>query len=116
MAADTRLQPWRVEKGERDTATFPVLFPDNTPFPIDGWNVTATIWDRPGGTLLYAVPSPNVTVDPDENRIVLVIPAPVSAAWTWWTGWYQVDISDPSSDPDDPSTYRVLNGAFVVDP
>jgi hypothetical protein len=57
-----------------------------------------------------------VTIDPDENTIVLVITAPASAAWTWWTGWYQVVISDPGSDPDDPSTYRVLNGVFVVDP
>jgi hypothetical protein len=116
MATDTRLEPWRVEKGERKTATFPVLFPDATPFPIDGWTVTATIYDRPAGTVLYTVPSENVTIDPDENTIRLVIPAPVSAAWTWWTGWYQVVISDPGSDPDDPSTFRVLNGVFVVDP
>jgi hypothetical protein len=116
MATDTRTEPWRVEKGERETATFPVLFPDDSPFPIDGWNVTATIWDRPGGTLLYTVPSANVTIDPDENTVVIVITAPASTAWTWWTGHYQVVITDPGSDPDDPSTYRVLHGVFVVDP
>jgi hypothetical protein len=115
MAADTRLQAWRVERGERETARFPILDVDGAPFPIDGWNVTATIRDRPDGTLLHTWPSQNVTVDPDENAIVLVVPAPVSAAWAFTTGYYAVQITDPGSDPDDPSTYRVLHGVFVVD-
>jgi hypothetical protein len=115
MAADTRLQPWRIEKGERESVTFPVLDVDGNPFPIDGWNVTATVRTRPNGALLYTWPSQNVTVDPDNNAIVLVIPAPTSTAWTFTTGHYSVQITDPGSDPADPSTYRVLHGVFVVD-
>lgn len=116
MATDTKIEPWRVEKGEREPLSFPVLQPNGTAFPIDGWEVTATIRDRPGGTLLYTFPAGHAVVNSDENTVELLVPAPVSTAWTWWTGWYAVEISDPATDPDDPATYRVLAGPLVVDP
>jgi hypothetical protein len=115
MALDTKIEPWRVEKGERETLSFPILG-GGEPFPIDGWTVTATIHDRPAGTLLYTFPAGQVVVDPDENAVQLTVPAPVSATWAWWTGWYSVFITDPNTDLDDPATYRVLAGPLVVDP
>jgi hypothetical protein len=116
MATDTKIEGWRVEKGERETLTFPVLDVAGEPFPIDGWEVTATIRDRPGGTLLYTFPAEQAVVNSDENTVQLVLPAPVSTAWSWWTGWYSIFIQDPDTDPDDPAAYRVLAGPFVVDP
>jgi hypothetical protein len=116
VTSDTAVQAWRVEAGERETLTFTVLDADGQLFPLDGWAASATIRDRPGGTLLYTFPAENVAVDTDENSIVLTVPAPVSAGWTFTLGHYSVFITDPATDPDDPATYRVLAGAFVVDP
>jgi hypothetical protein len=116
MAADTKIAAWRVEKGERETLTFPVLDAGGDPFPIDGWTVVATVRDRPDGTLLYTFPAGQAVVNSDENTVDLLVPAPVSALWTWWIGWYSVFIHDPATDPDDPAIYRVLAGPLIVDP
>jgi hypothetical protein len=110
---DTRTEAWRVERGERETATFPVLTGADL-FPIEGWSVSAQILDR-DDELLYDFPTDHASVNPDDNTVQLLIPAPVSALWTWTTARYRVEISDPSSDPADPATYRVLQGVLVLD-
>lgn len=116
MASDTTEAPWRIEQGERETVTFQVQNSTGGPFPADGWTITATIKTRPGGALLYTFPSSNVIFDPDQNTVQLVIPGPVSAAWTWTTGHYKVKITNPNTNPADPATYWILRGLLIVDP
>lgn len=113
--SDTLEQAWRIEQGERETMTFPVENADGL-FPIDGWDIEATIKTRPGGQLLYTFPAEHIVFDPDDNTVQLVIPGPVSALWTWTTGRYKVMITNPDTDPNDPATYRVLQGPLVIDP
>jgi hypothetical protein len=110
---DTRTEAWRVERGERETATFPVLTGTDL-FPIEGWSVSAQILDR-DGVVLYDFPAEQVSSNTDDNTVQLLIPAPVSALWTWTTARYRVLITEPGSDPADPATYRVLQGVLVLD-
>jgi hypothetical protein len=116
MATDTAQVAWRVKKGSRKTLSVPVVDLDGEPLPVDGWDVTATVLERPGETVLYTFPTEHIVIDTDENVVRLVVPAPVSAAWAWHIGFYLVIITDPATDPDDPATYRVLSGPFIADP
>ena len=112
--SDTTDFAWRVEQGERETIHIPILDSDNAEYLIDGWEVDATIKDRPGGTVLYTWPGEQITVN--GNIIELVVPAAVSLTWTWTVGWWRVKITDPTSDENDPTVYRVIQGPFVVEP
>lgn len=116
MATDTRHEVWRIEQGERATATFPILNTEDELFPIDGWDVEALFRTRPGGDLLYTFPLENITLNSDDNTVTLVVPAPVSELWTWTTGWGRVRITNPDTVPEDPARYRVLTLTVVIDP
>lgn len=112
MAQET-VAPWRIQQGERKTLSAPIIDDNDDPFSVNGWTVDVKIKDRPGGTTLYTFPDEQVTVT-GGSTIELLIPAAVSAAWTFTTGWYRVMVSD--DDPDDPQAFQVLSGTFVVDP
>lgn len=114
--SDTRYWPWRVEQGERESITFDVLGVDDAPRSITGWTVDARIKARPGGAVLYAWPGQFVELSPSGEQITLTIPGPVSAVWTWRVGWWRVVVSDPSSDPTDPTVERIISGPLIVDP
>lgn len=111
-AVDTVNYGWRIEQGEREALDVPVL--DNgVPRVVTGWTIDAVIKDAPGGTVLYTFPPAQVVIN--EHIIQLIVPATVSAAWTWTVGWWRVKITAPDTDPADPETYRVAQGAFLVD-
>lgn len=115
MSADTTEFPWLVEAGERETLTFPILDGNGVAVAIPGWTVDAKIKTRPGGAVLYTFPTSAITVTTTVGSTVrLIIPASVSAAWTFTTGWYRVKVAD--DDPDDPNAFRVLAGPLIVDP
>lgn len=112
---DTRHWTWRVEAGEREAIDIPILQSDDvTPQDLTGYTIDAKIKTRPGGTVLYTFPLSQVIVE--DNIITLVIPAPVSATWTWSVGWWRLKVTAPDPDPADPETDRVIQGAFIVDP
>lgn len=111
-AVDTAEYAWRVEQGEREQLEIPVL--DNgVPRDLTGWTIDAVIKTEPGGTVLYTFPAAQIVVD--EHLIRLIVPGPVSAAWTWSVGWWRVLITAPDPDPVDPETYRVVKGPFLVE-
>lgn len=116
-SADTREELMRIEQGENWDWTFAVLDSGSSLFPITGWTVDAKIKNRPGGDTLYTFPSPAAQIVGGGAFIKLTVPAAVSAAWTWSTGWYRVKIreSEPPADPDNPIVQRIIQGAVVMD-
>lgn len=112
LSSETREYIWRVKQGAKERLIIPVL-DDGAPKDVTGFTVDAKVKTRPGGTVLYTWPSDLIEIDGDE--VALLIPAPVSAAWTWYAGWYRVKITDPASPPDDPEISRVLQGAIFID-
>lgn len=115
-ASDTRVYTWLVEQGERETLTFPVLNEAGSPTVITGWTVDARIKDRPGGATLYTWPSNLAQITGGGSSVTLTIPGPVSAGWTWTTGWFRVKVTDPSSDPADPAVHRIIAGPLIISP
>jgi hypothetical protein len=111
VTSDTTDFTWRIEQNENEALTFPVLDANGELFPIDGWAIDAKIKTRPGGATLYTWPSNLAVFDSDNNTLELSIPATVSAAWTFRTGWFRVVITSP-----DAASYRILSGIFVIDP
>lgn len=108
-------QAWRVTANQREQRSFDV-FEGSTEVDITGWTIDARIRTRPGGAVLHTFPADHTVIDGD-GRVVCTIPAPVSAAWAWTSGWYRIVVTDPDSpDPDDPARSRVLQGPLVVDP
>ncbi len=115
-APDTTTWTWHVEAGERQVLVIPVLDDTNAEFSVLGWTVDAKIKTRPGGETLYTWPAEHAEITDGGVSVTLTIPGPVSEAWLFREAWYRVEISDPASDPDDPSVERILQGQLVVDP
>jgi len=111
---DTRNFTWRIEAGEREVLSVPMLQADGvTPKDVTGYSVDAKIRDEQGGEVLYTFPPEHITISGSD--IELLIPGPVSAAWVWSVGWWRMVITVPDPDPLDPETDRVVQGAFIVD-
>lgn len=112
----TRTFAWRIEAGERETLTVPILDDAGQPFSIAGWTVDCKIRanHRRGATTLYTFPTEGIAVN--TTSVTLDIPAAVSASWNWELGWYRLKITDPATvTAGAPNTQRVLQGVFVVD-
>lgn len=114
--ADTRTYAWRIRQGRRERLLIPVVDAAGANFSITGWTIDAKIKTRPGGTVLHTVPPGDLELSGDGFTLTLIIPAPVSEAWTWRTGWYRVKVTDPASDPADPTVERPIEGPVTVDP
>lgn len=114
-SVDTTYFSWRCEQGEKETLIIPVLDADNALYFIDGWTIDAKIKNRAGGDTLYTWPAEHAEITNGGAFVTLTIPAPVSAEWTFRTGWFRVVVTDPNSDPDDPTSERILQGPFIVD-
>lgn len=105
---------WRVRANQRERRTFDVRSGPEDDIDVTGWTVDAKVRSRPGGTVLHTIDIADITIT--GSQVAVVIPAPISAAWAFTTGWYRIRVVDPASDVDDPEASRVLQGPFVVDP
>lgn len=114
-SVDTTYFVWRIEQGEKETLIIPVYDASNSLFFIPGWTIDAQIKTRAGGETLYTWPAEYAQVTNGDAFVTLTIPGPVSAAWTFRTGYFRVVVSDPDSDVDNPTAERILQGPFVMD-
>lgn len=113
---DTTYWPWRHEQGEGGRPLkVPVQNAEGNPFSIEGWTMDCVIKTRPGGSVLHTFPENRMALIDDGETIELTIPAPVSATWTWTTGWWRLKVRDPESDPANPTVERIASGPFILD-
>lgn len=111
---DTTTAAWRITANAKEQRSFDVLNSVDDEVDITGWTVDARIRTRPGGAVLHTFPADMIQIDSDQ--VILTVPAPVSGAWAWTTGWYRVVVSDPDSPAENPDKSRTLQGPVVVDP
>lgn len=115
LFGDTLEYAWRIEAGERERLSIPVLDEDGSAANLTGFTIDAKIKTAKGsGVVLYAFPPEHITVS--AGTVTLLIPGPVSAAWYWTVGWWRMVITAPNPNPLDPDSNRVIQGPFVVDP
>lgn len=82
-----------------------------TPVDLTGW--TATMQIRAfalSPTVLYDA-SPDITLGGAAGTITLAIPAATTEGFTWWSGVYDLLLTDPSG-----GVTRFLSGAVTVSP
>lgn len=119
----TTIRDWHITSGERSTRSFPVYNAGNALATITDWTVLVVFKTRRGGEVLYTLPAEHITiidttvgaVTTPDSTVRMVVPGPVSAAWTFTSGYYSVRITDPDTDPTDPDSSRVLAGGVWVD-
>lgn len=108
---DTLTWPWRIEQGEIETLTIPVLDGDDAAVTVTGWTVDAAVKTGPGGPVLYTWPAELAVAA--GTTVTLTIPPAVSSAWVWRSAYYRVKVVDPG---DATQVHRILQGPIVVDP
>lgn len=113
---DTTYFVWRHEQGQGGRPLrVPVVNDVGSPFSIDGWTVDCVIKTRPRGIVLHTFPADRAVIVDDGETVELTIPAPVSATWTWTTGWWRLKVTDPDSPVDNPHVERIAQGPFILD-
>lgn len=83
------------------------------PYDITGWTAKMQIRDSPGGTLLQTLTTSDSTIvlGGAAGTIRLVLAAAVTSAWTWRTGVYDLELTNPSA-----AVTRLLQGPVTVSP
>lgn len=87
------------------------------PIDITGWTARMQIRSRAGGTL-YATLATAGTVDGTitlggtAGTIRLLVAAGVTSLWTFRSGYYDLELTNPAIDP--ALVRRLLHGPFVL--
>lgn len=86
---------------------------DGSPLDLTGWNTRMEVRDKYGGTLLYRLDPTigNLILGGVAGTLTLVIPADVSAGWTWRGGLYDIEVIDPGG-----KVGRLLQGKIKLNP
>lgn len=106
----------RVEAGSFEPRFWVFTDPD-TGDPLDltqpGYEVTAAVASRPDGSgdILLDLPDNSVWRRTSTGRVYFEPPSVTSAAWTFRSGYCQIELAHPSGE-----TVRFFEGRFVVDP
>ena len=99
--------PLMVEQGADFTLSIPVLNVSAQPVSVNGWGVAgqirATLYDD---TVLQ-----ELDLTPSGSTVILHIPGATSAAWTFATGRYDVELTSPGGD-----ISRLVEGPVLVRP
>lgn len=89
----------------------PVINPDGTAADLTGWEPRAQVRKNvKDSTVLYewSVDDGNASIE--ESNVILTVPAPVSSAWTWRQGAYDVEVFNGTQ------VVRLTQGTIRVDP
>jgi hypothetical protein len=105
----------RVDLIIRNNATFKLTLTYQDPLtgaslPLTGWDVEMQFRDQAGGTLLATFnTSSGFTIDAPNGVVNFKVQPATIQGWTFSKGWYDIVMTDPSSDTD-----CWLEGVFEV--
>ncbi|MFG1873375.1 hypothetical protein ACGFIV_00880 [Sphaerisporangium sp. NPDC049003] len=87
------------------------------PIPISGMTARMQIRSRPdaSGTLYATLSTTDGSiVVGGAGTIRLMVDADVTSGWSFRTGYYDLELTDPSAEP--PKVRRLIGGSFVLSP
>lgn len=102
----------RINQGETFRLAVPVLDEDGEPVALSGMSARGQIRSHAAApTALYewATTAGNLALDGDD--VVLTVPAAASAAWTWRTARYDLELVDTGG-----FVTRLIEGHVIVHP
>jgi len=102
----------RINQGETFQVAIPVLDANGAPVSLSGMTARGQIRTHAADpTVLHEWTLGNSGIAFDANNVVLKVPATTSAAWTWRTGAYDVELTDGSGN-----VTRLVDGHVIVHP
>jgi hypothetical protein len=112
-----------IEKGTSFVISFQYLDSNNTPINLTNWCARLRWIDNTGTINTYYTSSTNedysFTLEPMDGKILFQIPAVKTAAITWTSARYDLDLQEPtnlysSSLQDNKKVFRILEGSISV--
>ncbi|MEQ4716096.1 hypothetical protein [Nonomuraea sp. B19D2] len=84
-----------------------------SPVDLTGFSARMEIRDKAGGSLLYRLDTTNggISLGGAEGTVILHLPAATSAAWSWRTGVYDLELIEPNGD-----VTRLIQGGVQINP
>jgi len=81
------------------------------PVDLTGYTARMSVKDKIGGTVLLSLSSTDgsITLDNTTKTITLKLTATATAAYTWKSGVYDLEVVSPTGD-----VFALINGAVVV--
>lgn len=108
MTVNTRLL---IEQGTTWAVTWPILDSAGNPVTLNGWTVHAQIRASKGSPdVLHEWQTATGNAETSDNKVTLRVSATESSAWTWRTGVYDVELTDPDSG----RVARIAEGVVTV--
>jgi len=97
---------WKKNQGTEEN-------PDFQPVNLTGYVARMELRNRVGGELLYRLDTTNggLSIQPDDGKIVISVPADVTASWTWRNAVYDLELVAP-----DESVVRLIQGSISLSP
>lgn len=110
----TRIFIWTAGPGTAGSTPGSIPAVGSSPLPVDLTGYTATLQIRPyqltTAPLLYDA-SRNITLGGTAGTITLSIPAPTTETFIWWSGFYDLLMTDSSGN-----VTPLLNGTVTIQP
>lgn len=101
----------RINQGETFRVSIPVLDADGDPVPLTGLTARGQIRSYAASpTALYEWSTAELNVAFDDSDVVLTVPAADSAAWTFRTAQWDLELDD------DGVVTRLVEGHVIVYP
>ena len=112
-----------IEKGTSFVISFQYLDSNNTPINLTNWCARLRWIDNVGTIVTYYANNVNedysFTLDPMSGKILFQLPAIKTAAITWTSARYDLDLQEPadlysSTLEDNKKVFRILEGSISV--
>jgi hypothetical protein len=105
LGLDVRTTPlnFKVNKGETFTITIPILDDSAAVISMAGWSAIAQVCQEGGDqTLYYEWSAANNNLTCTDDGVVLQLLGEITAAWTWTSAMFELQITNPLGQPGIP--------------
>jgi hypothetical protein len=101
----------RLNQGETFQLAIPVVDEDGDPVALSGKTARGQIRSHAASpTVLYEWSTADGNLALDEGDVIITVPAADSAAWTWRTGQWDLELDD------DGTITRLVDGQVIIHP